>query len=287
MVDLQSSSGREPSADRTLGGGGRRVRRPTYDSAVLEPGLTSRRVAVTGGGRGFGARIAEDAAASGAAVVVLDVDAEAGETCAAAIRASGGSALAVACDVADFDTVQEAFAEIVAELGGVDVLVNNAGIVSRTPFLELTEEEWDRVLAIDYTSLFNCCKAVVPGMVDRGYGRIVNVASVAGKRGGGFLGAAAYATAKAGVIGFSKALARELAATGVTVNAVAPGAMDTEMTKVLRTDSELLARVLAAVPMGRRGTIQDVADAVLFLASDLAGYITGETIDVDGGVMME
>jgi 3-oxoacyl-[acyl-carrier protein] reductase len=254
---------------------------------VLDPGLTSRCVAVTGGGRGFGAQIAEDAAGLGAAVAVLDVDGDEGEARAAAIRGSGGRALAVACDVGDFEAVQGAFAEVEEELGGVDVLVNNAGIVGSTPFLETTEEEWDRILAVDYTSMFNCCKAVVPGMVERRFGRVVNMASVAGKRGGGFLGSAAYATAKAGVIGFTKALARELAATGVTVNAVAPGAMDTEMTKVLRTDRELLARVLAAVPLGRRGTIQDVADAVMFLASDLAGYITGETIDVDGGVVME
>ena len=156
-----------------------------------------------------------------------------------------------------------------------------------TPFLELSEEEWDNVFRVDYTSMYLTCREVAESMVERRFGRIVNLSSIAGKRGGGFLGRTAYSAAKAGVIGFTKALARELAPFCVTVNAVAPGAMDTEMTKVLREDPELLARVLSVVPMGERGTIQDVADAVVFLCSEGASYLTGETIDVDGGVMME
>jgi 3-oxoacyl-[acyl-carrier protein] reductase len=242
---------------------------------------------VTGAGRGFGEQIAADLATLGAAVGVLDIDGEAAEACAAQLRASGARAAAAACDVSNLAGVQAAFASIATELGAVDVLVNNAGIATGTPFLETTEEEFDRVFAVNYTGAFHCCREVVPGMVERGYGRIVNVSSVAGKRGGGFFGRTIYSSAKAGVIGFTKALARELAPHGITVNAVAPGAMDTEMTKVLRDDQELLARVLAAIPMGRRGEIQDVSDAVCFLASDRAAYLTGETIDVDGGVTME
>ena len=248
---------------------------------LLEPGTCA---AVTGAGRGFGEQIAVDLAALGASVAVLDVDGDAAASCAERL---GRRALAVRCDVADFDGVQGAFARVREELGPVDVLVNNAGIVSTTPFLQTTEEEWDRVFAVDYTSMFNCCKAVVPGMLERGRGCVVNVSSIAGKRGGGFLGTAPYAAAKAGVIGFTKALARELAPAGIRVNAVAPGAIDTEMTKVLREDEELLGRVLATVPAGRRGTIQEVADAVLFLVSGLGSYLTGETVNVDGGVMME
>jgi len=249
--------------------------------------LAGRVAAVTGAGRGFGEQIAVDLAALGAAVCALDVDADAGARVAERIEAAGGRAVAACCDVSDFAAVQTAFAEAGSALGGVDVLVNNAGIVSFTDFLETTEAEFDRMFAVDYTGPFNCCKAVVPGMVERGFGRVVNVSSIAAKRGGGFLGRSLYSAAKAGLLGFTKALARELAPYGITVNAVAPGAMDTEMTRRLREDEQLLAQVVAAIPMGYRGSIQDVADAVCFLASDLASYVTGETIDVDGGVMME
>lgn len=261
--------------------------RRSYNRPVRPDNLDGRCAVVTGGGRGFGEQIAVELADLGAAVAVADVDGEAGERCAERLRRYGARALAVRCDVADFEAVQEAFARIAHELGPVDVLVNNAGIVTFTRFLETTEEEWDHVFAVDYTSLYNCCQAVVPGMLERRFGRIVNISSVAGKRGGGFLGTTAYSAAKAGVLGFTKALARELAPHGVTVNAVAPGAMDTEMTRILRDDQELLGRVLAAIPLGRRGEIQDVADAVAFLCSDLASYLTGETINVDGGVLME
>jgi 3-oxoacyl-[acyl-carrier protein] reductase len=167
------------------------------------------------------------------------------------------------------------------------LLVNAAGNTSSSSFLELERDEWDETLHSHLRSTFVTCRLLAPGMVERGDGRIVNVASVAGKRGGGFLGRSAYAAAKAAVIGFTKALARELAPYGVTVNAVAPGAMDTEMTRALNDDPELLARVLSVVPLGRRGVIQDVADAVAFLSSDLSSYLTGETLNVDGGVTME
>jgi NAD(P)-dependent dehydrogenase (short-subunit alcohol dehydrogenase family) len=249
--------------------------------------LTGRCAAVTGAGRGFGEQAAMELAKLGAAVAVLDVDADAAERCSARLSEGGAPALALTCDVSDDDAVQRAFAQAGAELGPVDILVNNAGIVSSTPFLELTAEEFDRVLAVDYTSMWSCCRAVAPGMVERRFGRIVNISSVAGKRGGGFLGRSAYAAAKAAVIGFTKALARELAPYGVTVNAIAPGAMDTEMTRALSDDPALLARVLSVVPLGRRGVIQDVADAVAFLSSDLSAYLTGETLNVDGGVTME
>jgi len=247
--------------------------------------LDGRVAVVTGAGRGFGAAIAAELAGLGAQVALLDIDEAAAVEAAAALPAGLGHAFT--CDVGDPASVAAAFAAVRAQLGPVDILVNNAGIVSTTPFLELTEAEWDRVFRIDYTSLYLCCREVAPAMVERGSGRIVNISSLAGKRGGGFLGKAAYSSAKAGVIGFTKALARELAAAGVTVNAVSPGAMDTEMTKALRDNPELLARVVATIPLGARGTIQDVTDAVVFLCTDAASYLTGETIDVDGGVSME
>ena len=249
--------------------------------------LAGRCAAITGAGRGFGQQTAVELAQLGAAVAVLDIDGEAAERCAAWLAAAGARSLALACDVADDSSVQRAFASVREQLGSVDLLVNNAGIVTSTPFLETTVDEFDRVLAVDYTSMWSCCRTVVPDMIERRFGRIVNISSVAGKRGGGFLGRSTYATAKAAVIGFTKALARELAPYGITVNAVAPGAMDTEMTKALRDDEELLTRVLATIPLGRRGVIQDVADAVCFLCTDLAGYLTGETLNLDGGLMME
>ena len=245
--------------------------------------LDGRCAVVTGAGRGFGERIAAELDALGATVAVLDLDEAAAQRSAAQLARG----LAVACDVGDEASVRAAFAAVRRELGTVDILVNNAGIVSTTHFLDLEEAEWDRVLRVDYTSMYLTCREVAAEMVAQRYGRIVNISSVAGKRGGGFIGRPAYAAAKAGVIGFTKALARELAPAGVTVNAVAPGAMDTEMTKVLREDAALLAQVLSAIPLGERGTIQDVADAVSFLCSEAASYLTGETIDVDGGVLME
>jgi 3-oxoacyl-[acyl-carrier protein] reductase len=245
--------------------------------------LDPRVAVVTGGGRGFGERIAEELAGLGAAVAVLDVDLPAAE----AVVARLPGALAVRCDVGDEESVRAAFALVRAGLGEVGILVNNAGIVSLTPFLQSTEEEFDTVMRVDYTSMFLCCREVVPAMLAARYGRIVNLSSVAGKRGGGFLGTAVYSTAKAGVLGFTKALAKEVGHAGVTVNAVAPGAMDTEMTKILRDDPALLAKVEATIPLGKRGTIRDVADAVAFLCSDAASYLTGETIVVDGGVVME
>ena len=245
--------------------------------------LDGRCAVVTGAGRGFGERIAAELDALGATVAVLDLDEAAAQRSAAQLARG----LAVACDVGDEASVRAAFAAVRRELGTVDILVNNAGIVSTTHFLDLEEAEWDRVLRVDYTSMYLTCREVAAEMVAQRYGRIVNISSVAGKRGGGFIGRPAYAAAKAGVIGFTKALARELAPAGVTVNAVAPGAMDTEMTRMLRDDSDLLARVVATIPLGERGTIQDVADTVVFLCSGAASYLTGETVDVDGGVLME
>jgi len=244
--------------------------------------LDGRCAVVTGGGRGFGERIAEQLAGLGARVAVLDVDLESAEETAASI-----DGIAVHCNVGDESSVREAFARVRSEVGPVDALVNNAGIATFTPFLQSSEAEFDTVFRVDYTSMFLTCREVVPAMLERRYGRIVNLSSVAGKRGGGFLGTAVYSSAKAGVLGFTKALAKEVGHAGVTVNAVAPGAMDTEMTKVLREDHELLAKVEATIPLGRRGTIEDVADAVVFLCSDAAAYVTGETIVVDGGVVME
>lgn len=249
--------------------------------------LDGRVAAITGGGRGFGAAIVEQLADLGAACAVLDLSLDAAEGCARKVGQAGGRALPVKVDVSDVGQVDAAFARIEAELGAPDILVNNAGVVSSVPFLELDDAEWDRVYAIDYTGVYHCCHAVIPGMKARGSGRIVNVGSVAGARGGGFLGTAAYASAKAGVAGLSAGLATELAPFGITVNTVAPGSMETEMTRPLRENAQVFPRVLAGIPLGRQGAIRHVADAVAFLASDLAALISGETLNVDGGVTMK
>ena len=249
--------------------------------------LDGRVAAVTGAGRGFGEQSARELAMLGASVAIVELDQDLGDGVAAELREAGGTAFAAPCDVSDPGQVAAAFADVERELGPVDILVNNAGVAAFTSFLETTEDEWDQLFAVNLTGTYLCCKATLPAMVDREFGRIVNISSIAGKRGGGFLGRTPYSASKAGVLGLTKALAREFAGNGVTVNAIAPGSMDTEMTKILRTDAELRARIESIVPMGRRGVVQDVADAVCFLCSDLASYFTGETVNVDGGVSME
>jgi len=249
--------------------------------------LEGRVAVVTGAGRGFGAQIAADLAALGAAVAVLDINQDAADESADAINAEGGTSLAVTCDISDASAMVAAAAMIEQALGPAEILVNNAGIASLRPFLETTEDEWERVFAVNYNGMFHACKAFVPHMTRIGRGRIVNLSSIAGKRGGGFLGTSAYSAAKVAVIGFTRALALELRPSGILVNCVAPGAMDTEMTAVLREKPDLLAKVVAGIPLGRRGTVQDVADAVVFLCTDLASHVVGEALNVDGGVMME
>ncbi len=244
--------------------------------------LSGRRALVTGAARGFGLDTAIDLASLGASVAMLDVSREAVEKAAAAL-----SALAVTADVADGEQVRAAWEVVERELGGVDILVNNAGIASSALLLDLSFDEWRRVQEVNVDSLFHLCSLALPGMVERGFGRIVNVSSIAGLRGGGNVGRIAYATSKAAVVGFTKALAREYARAGVTCNAVAPGGMDTEMTRVLLDSPEAMAKALEGIPLGYRGSTLDVAGAIAFLASDLAGYITGETLNVDGGVMMQ
>jgi NAD(P)-dependent dehydrogenase (short-subunit alcohol dehydrogenase family) len=247
--------------------------------------LAGRCSIVTGGGRGLGREIARRLALYGACVAVVDVDPAAADDCARDLARAGAEAIALACDVADPAAVADAVAAVVARLGPADVLVNNAALLSTTPFLHLTHEEWERTLAVDYSGVLHCCREAVPSMVARGFGRVINVASVAALRGGGLLGAAAYATAKAGVIGLTRALAHELAGTGVSVHAVVPGPLATEMTRALDEDSEAARRVDSTVPLARRGSAAEVAAVVGLLAAGL-GVAPGEAVVVDGGVLM-
>jgi NAD(P)-dependent dehydrogenase (short-subunit alcohol dehydrogenase family) len=241
-------------------------------------------VIVTGAAQGIGAAIAEAFAAEGARVEALDVKAQALDERVAGWRASGGLAHASACDVTDSASVTAAVQAVLGRWGRVDVLVNNAGgfwAMKATDAID--DAEWDALLRVNLTSAFFCARAVLPAMRRQRAGRIVNVSSVGAR--GAFRVASHYAAAKAGVLGFTRHLAVEAAPDGITVNAVAPGTVGTERVLALRTPEET-ARLAAAVPLRRLGEPQDIADAVLFLASDAARWITGATLDVNGGQLM-
>jgi NAD(P)-dependent dehydrogenase (short-subunit alcohol dehydrogenase family) len=254
-------------------------------NAPISLAITGQVAVVTGAARGIGFAIAQALGQCGARVAIADLDAAAADTAARQLCELGIDAIGVAVDVADEAQVQAMVAAVEQALGGVDILVNNAGIVSTGPLLEVSAAEWNRVMAIDLTSVFFCAKAVLPGMMQRRAGRIINIASVAGKRGGGLLGNSCYAAAKGGVIALTKGLAREAGPFNITANAITPALTDTDMTRALSPEAR--ARVLADMPLGRAGTPRDIAAAVCFLASGAASFVTGEIMDVDGGYMRD
>ena len=238
---------------------------------------------VTGASRGIGRAIAEKLASKGAAVAVV----YAGNTAAAAeavaaVQKAGVAAKAYRCDVADFAQVEAMCAQVKQELGAVDILVNNAGITRDALVLSMKENEFDEVIATNLKGAFNTIKHLYAPFMKRRAGRIINITSVVGLCGNA--GQANYAAAKAGLVGLTKSTARELAARGVTCNAIAPGFIETEMTDVL--SDKVREKMLCAIPQKRPGTADEVAEVVAFLASDAAGYITGEVIRVDGGMCM-
>jgi 3-oxoacyl-[acyl-carrier protein] reductase len=238
---------------------------------------------ITGAGRGIGKAIAERLASEGADVVICDIDKEAAERTAEEIRSKYSvKAMAISADVANEGDVNSMVEETIKNFGRVDFLINNAGITKDSLLLRMSEEEWDKVIAVDLKSVFLCTRAVIRHMMRQKFGRIVNISSVIGLRGN--VGQANYASAKAGIIGFTKSAARELAGRNITVNAVAPGYIQTEMTE--RLPQEVKEEMLKQVPLGRPGQPEDVAGVVAFLCSEDASYITGEIIRVDGGMAM-
>ncbi|SME91058.1 2-hydroxycyclohexane-1-carbonyl-CoA dehydrogenase [Tistlia consotensis] len=243
---------------------------------------------VTGGGGGIGGAVCRRLAEEGARVAVWDLDAAAAERCAAALTAAGGEAAAFAVDIAERPSVDAALAATEARLGPVDLLVNNAGWDVFRPFLKTEPALWQRIIAINLTGALNTHHAVLPGMVERGRGRIVNVASDAARVGSS--GEAVYAACKGGLVAFSKTLAREHARHGITVNVVCPGPTETALLQgVLDTaaDPAKLAEAFRrAVPMGRLGRPDDLPGAIAFLGSDDAGYVTGQVLSVSGGLTM-
>jgi 3-oxoacyl-[acyl-carrier protein] reductase len=238
---------------------------------------------VTGASRGIGRGVARHLAGLGAAVCVNFVrDAVAAEETVRSIAEVGGRAVAVRFDVADPESTSEAIREIVKREGRLDILVNNAGMTVDNLLLRTKVEDWDRIMAVNLRGVFNCTRAVTRGMIRARYGRIVNLSSVIGLMGNA--GQSAYATAKAGIIGFTKSVARELASRGITVNAVAPGFIETEM--VADLPEERRTEYLAAIPAGRLGTAEEVAALVGFLVCPESGYITGQVVGVSGGLYM-
>jgi NAD(P)-dependent dehydrogenase (short-subunit alcohol dehydrogenase family) len=239
--------------------------------------LTGNTALVTGAARGIGLAIATRLAADGARVALLDQDHDAVE---AAARAVGRGALALTADVTRANDVDAAVARVEREWGRLDVLVNNAGITGRSfPIWELTDEDWQRVIDVDLTSVFLCCRAAIKVMLRQGRGRIVNIASIAGKEGNPTL--VPYSTAKAGVIGLTKALAKEVATRGILVNAVAPAVIGTELLKQMEPST--VEMLISKIPMGRVGRPEEVAALVAWLVSDECSFSTGAVYDLSGG----
>lgn len=251
-------------------------------------GLDGRVVIVTGGGGGVGAATCERFAGEGSAVAVLDQAGEAAASVSARIAAGGGTAMAIACDITDHEAVVASVTEVEERLGPVDGLVNNAGWDVFAPFLATSPEDWQRLIAVNLVGPLNMHHAVLPGMVARGGGRVVTVASDAARVGS--TGESVYAACKAGMLGLSKTLAREHASDGITFNVVCPGPTDTALLDHVvegASDPDRLREAFRrAIPMGRIGTPADLAGLICFLASDDAAFITGQVISVSGGLTM-
>ena len=244
----------------------------------------SRVVIVTGGSRGIGRQIALKFAQEGAKIIILhyDPDETASDEALSMLREKGVEAKSYKVDVSSHDTVTSLFSDIIKKHGRIDVLVNNAGITRDSLLMRMRVSDWDMVMAVNLKSVFNCTQAVIRKMMKQRSGRIVNISSVVGQIGNA--GQANYSASKAGIMGFTKTVAREVAPRGITVNAVAPGFIDTEMTAVL--PEQVKEDFIKQIPIGRFGKPEDVAETVYWLCSEAAGYITGQVIHVNGGLFM-
>lgn len=249
----------------------------------MQISLKNKIAVVTGGSRGIGRAISTTLAAAGATVVVnYQRNAAAAEETVAAITAADGAAIGIQADVSVAEDVERLFKTVIERYGTIDILVNNAGITRDTLLLRMKEDDFDAVIDTNLRGVYLCTKAALRPMTKARSGRIINITSVVGLIGNA--GQSNYAAAKAGIIGFTRAVAREMASRSITVNAVAPGYIETELTAGL--GDQVRSAILEAIPLGRLGTPQDVANLVCFLASDAAAYITGQTLTVDGGMVM-
>jgi NAD(P)-dependent dehydrogenase (short-subunit alcohol dehydrogenase family) len=247
----------------------------------MDLGLAGRVALVTGAARGIGAEIAAVLAREGCHVFATDVDGAGAQRTAARI---GPPARGLRMDVTSRAEIAAAVGEVVSAAGRLDVLINDAGIIRAQPFLETAQEDWDALLAVNLTGVWDCCRAAVPAMMRGGGGSIVNLSSVAAALGGGSVGNVAYGVTKAGVEALTRGLARELGPRGIRVNAIAPALVDTEMVRPFLTP-ELRSRIAARFVLGRIGQTSDIAAVAAFLASDAAAFVTGETLAADGGLL--
>lgn len=238
---------------------------------------------VTGGAQGIGEAIAQRYCAEGAKTAIVDINADKGEACARAIRAGGGDARFFKCDVTSVSAIRSCVQAIAEAFGRIDILVNNAGILHTTPIEDVTEDEWDRMMAINLKSVFFMSQQVIPYMKSQGKGTILNMSSLAGRM-GGYANGLGYTASKAGIIGLTYGFANRLAKENINVNAIAPGTTQTDIIKAI--SPERLASLKASVPLGRLGTPEDIANTTVFLTSPQAGFITGVVLDVNGGMFV-
>lgn len=251
--------------------------------------LKGRVALITGGSRGIGKSIAIKFASLGADIAIADIATnhtsieESALEVKKEIESMGVKCFIVECDVSNFEDSQNMVKEVINQYGKLDILVNNAGITRDTLLMKMKEEDFDKVIAVNLKGVFNCTKAVTRPMMKQKYGKIINMASVVGIMGNA--GQANYCASKAGVIGFTKSTARELASRNITINAIAPGFIESDMTKVLK--DEVRASYESGIPMKKMGQTEDVANVAAFLASDMSSYVTGQTINVDGGMVMQ
>lgn len=242
-------------------------------------------IVITGGSQGIGKEIALEFGRANGIVNIFDINIESAENTSKEIKALGAESSAYAVNVIDRDSISKAIKAVIDAYGRIDVLINSAGVVSPKPFIDVTEKDWDFIMNVNLKGVFQTCQEVFPIMMNQKYGKIINIASVAGKKGGGFFGNSIYGASKAGVIGLTKGLAREGGPHGINVNAICPGPTDTSMIADLKPDAR--EKLVNDIPLRKFAQPKDIANVVLFMTSDLAGHVSGEITDVDGGVMRD